>query len=53
MLIPPCTNSPYSMNCSGENIGLKITDQNPTAASANNLLSNLGKVFNFGLFLKV
>ena len=52
MSIPSCANSLYSMNCSGENIDLKITDQNPTPTSANNLLSNLGKVFNFGLFLK-
>ena len=53
MFIPSCTNGPCSMNCSGENIDLKITDQNPAPTSANNLLSNLGKVFNFGLFLQM
>ena len=45
MLIPPCTNSPYSMKCSGENIDLKIIDQIPTAASANNLAKYLTLVY--------
>ena len=54
MFIPPYTSSFYSINCSGENIDLRTTDQNPTPASTNNSLSDLGKVFNMlGLFLKI
>lgn len=54
MLIPPYTSGFYSINCSGENIDLRTTDQNPTPASTNNSLSDLGKVFDmFGLFLKI